>query len=145
MSLESPALAGGYLTLGFPGGSVFTIFFTNTPANAGDSGDLGLMPGSGRSPGGGNGNPLQYSCLEIPWLVGYRPCDAKSRTGLSTLPHFCHSSPTLPLPHIHSSYAVATDCPNYVVMCSCFPYLCYPLEYSCSCPFLILSKTELNF
>ena len=30
-------------------------------------GDLGLIPGSGRSPGEGNGNPLQYSCLKIPW------------------------------------------------------------------------------
>ena len=32
--------------------------------NAEDAGDLGLIPGSGRSPGGGHGNPLQYSCLE---------------------------------------------------------------------------------
>ena len=36
----------------------------NPPANAGDPGDAGLTSGSGRSPGGGNGNPLQYSCLE---------------------------------------------------------------------------------
>ena len=36
----------------------------NPPANAGDTGDMGLIPGSGRSPGRGNGNPLQYSCLE---------------------------------------------------------------------------------
>ena len=36
----------------------------NLPANAGDTGDMGLIPGSGRSPGGGNGNLLQYSCLE---------------------------------------------------------------------------------
>ena len=35
----------------------------NPPANAGD---VGLIPGSGRSPGEGNGNPLQYSCLENP-------------------------------------------------------------------------------
>ena len=32
--------------------------------NAGDIGDTGLIPGSGRSPGGGNGNPLQYSCMK---------------------------------------------------------------------------------
>ena len=32
--------------------------------NAGDTGDVGLIPGSGRSPGEGNGNPLQYSCRE---------------------------------------------------------------------------------
>ena len=34
------------------------------PTNAGDAGDVGSIPGSGRSPEGGNGNPLQYSCLE---------------------------------------------------------------------------------
>ena len=38
----------------------------NLPANAGDARDMGLLPGSGRSPGGGHGNPLQYSCLENP-------------------------------------------------------------------------------
>ena len=36
----------------------------NTPVNAEDEGDPGLIPGSGRSPGEGSGNPLQYSCLE---------------------------------------------------------------------------------
>ena len=36
----------------------------NPPASAGDTRDVDLIPGSGRSPGGGNGNPLQYSCLE---------------------------------------------------------------------------------
>ena len=38
----------------------------NPPANAGDTRDLGSIPGSGRSPGEGNGNPLQYSCLGNP-------------------------------------------------------------------------------
>ena len=46
--------------MGFPGGSVVK----NLPDNAGDTGDMGLIPGSRRSPGVGNGNPLQYSCLE---------------------------------------------------------------------------------
>ena len=36
----------------------------NPPANTGDIRDAGLIPGSGRVPGGGYGNPLQYSCLE---------------------------------------------------------------------------------
>jgi len=35
----------------------------NMSAKAGDAGDTGSIPGSGRYPGGGNGNPLQYSCL----------------------------------------------------------------------------------
>ena len=47
---------------GFPGGTVVK----NLPANAGDARDASLIPGSGRSLGGGNGNPLQYSCLENP-------------------------------------------------------------------------------
>ena len=38
----------------------------NPPANAGDVRDLDLIPGSGRAPGEGNGNPLQYSCLKNP-------------------------------------------------------------------------------
>ena len=42
------------------------VVLENLPANAGDVRDAGLIPGSGRSPGGGCGNPLQYSCLENP-------------------------------------------------------------------------------
>ena len=42
----------------------------NPPANAGDPRDLGLIPGSERSPGGEHGNPLQYSCLENPMDKG---------------------------------------------------------------------------
>ena len=38
----------------------------NWPASAGDTRDLGSIPGSGRYPGEGNGNPLQFSCLENP-------------------------------------------------------------------------------
>ena len=38
----------------------------NSPANAGNIRDMGSIPGLGRSPGGGHGNPLQYSCLENP-------------------------------------------------------------------------------
>ena len=48
----------------------------NPPANVGDLRDTGSIPGSGRSPGGGHGNPLQYSCLENPGqrsLAGYSP------------------------------------------------------------------------
>ena len=48
------------LSFGFPGGS-------EVKASASNVGYLGSIPGSGRSPGEGNGNPLQYSCLENPW------------------------------------------------------------------------------
>ena len=63
--------------MGFPGGSVVK----NLPANAGDVGDVGLISGWGRSPGGGIGNPLQYSLLENPMdrgaLEGYSPWGRK--------------------------------------------------------------------
>ena len=63
----------------------------NPPVNAGDSRDAGLTPGSGRSPGRGNGNPLQYSCLGNSRDRGARWVTvtgmAKSRTRLST--HAC--------------------------------------------------------
>ena len=61
------------LFLGFPGGTVVK----NLPAIAGDTTDVGLIPGLGRSPGVGNGITLQYSCLENPYgqksLAGYSP------------------------------------------------------------------------
>ena len=58
------------MEVGFPSGAGVK----NLPANAGDTGDSGSSPGPGRSPRGGNGNPLQYFCLENPadrgvWLA----------------------------------------------------------------------------
>ena len=57
------------------------LVIKNPPANAGDIIDAGLIPGSGRSSGGGHGNPLQYSYLENPmdrgaW-GGYSPWGCK--------------------------------------------------------------------
>ena len=67
--------------LGFLGGSAVE----NLPANAGDTGSI---PGSGRSPGEGNGNPFQYSFLKTPMVRGARQATvhgvAKSQTGLSS-------------------------------------------------------------
>ena len=69
---------------GFPGGTVLK----NLPANAGDARDVGLIPGSGRSPGEGNGNSLQYSCLENSTDKGVWQATVhgvtKSQTQLST-------------------------------------------------------------
>ena len=61
----------------------------NLPANAGDTRDAGSIPGSGRSPGGKHGNPLQYSRLESPidrgaWQAALHGV-AQSRTGLMLL------------------------------------------------------------
>ena len=62
-----------YVPWGFP----VAQWLSNPPANTGAAGDVGSIPGSGGSPGGGNGNPLQYSCLKNPrdgrawWAVVY--------------------------------------------------------------------------
>ena len=61
----------------------------NLPASAGDARDAGSIPESGKSPGGGHGNPLQYSCLERPLDRGARRAAvyrvAKSQTRLKRL------------------------------------------------------------
>ena len=56
----------------------------NPPANAGDVRDSGLIPGSGRSPGEGHGNPLQYSCLENPMDGGARRATVHGVSELDT-------------------------------------------------------------
>ena len=71
----------------FPGDAVIK----NPPANAGDATEVGSIPGSGRSPGGGHGNPLQDSCLGNPmdrgaWRATVHGV-AKSWTGLSNRTH----------------------------------------------------------
>ena len=83
MEVERRSKRKGYVytfSLGFPGGS-------EVKASAYDARDLGLTPGSGRSPGEGNGNPLQYFCLENPmdggaWWATVHGV-AKSQTRLS--------------------------------------------------------------
>ena len=64
------------------------------PANAGDSRDTSSIPGLGRSPGGGNGNPLQYSCLENSMdrrsLVGYSPWGQKESDMTEHMPCFIY-------------------------------------------------------
>ena len=55
-----------YLVIKVTRTSQVAIVIKNPPANAGNIRDLGLISGSGRCPGVGNGNPLQYSCLENP-------------------------------------------------------------------------------
>ena len=71
------------------GASQMALVVKNLPANEGDVRDMGLIPWSGRSPGGGHGNPLQYFCLENPMDRGaWRDTPhgvSKSRTRLNRL------------------------------------------------------------
>jgi len=74
------------------------LIVKNPPANAGDIRDVGSIPGSGRSPGGGNDNPLQYSCLENPHgqrsLAGYSSWDHKESDTTEATEH----------PHMHITF-----------------------------------------
>ena len=74
----------GINSLSFPNGSAGK----ESSFNAGDTEDMGLIPGSGRSPGEGNGNPFQYLCLgnpidKGPWWATIHAV-AKSQTQLGT-------------------------------------------------------------
>ena len=76
-----------YWTIPFVWG--FSLVVKNLSASAGDTKDTGLIPGSRRSPGGENGNPLQYSCLKNPmdggaWWAAVHGV-TKSQTWLSTV------------------------------------------------------------
>ena len=84
------------------------------PANAGDARDAGSIPESGRSPGEGHGNPLQYSCLENPmdrgacWAAVHRV--AKSRKRLERLiMHTCISGQYLSFV-THNRYYSSSGC-----------------------------------
>ena len=64
---------------------IVALVVKNPPAHAGDIRDVGLIPGSGRSPGEGHGNPLKYSCLENPmdrgawWATVHRVTQSQTR------------------------------------------------------------------
>ena len=53
------------------GASQVVLVVKNLPASARDISDVGFIPGSGKSPGGGHSNPFQYSCLENPMVRGH--------------------------------------------------------------------------
>ena len=106
-----PSVISCFLDQGFPSGPAVK----NAPANAGDARDVASVPGSGRCPGGGHGNPLQYSCLENPmgrgalWAPAHR--EAKSWTRLKWPSTHMHEYTTFCL-SIHSSsvWVVSTYC-----------------------------------
>ena len=84
-------LEHGQYDLGFPGGSVEK----NLPANEGDAGDAGSIAGSGRSPGEGKGNPLQYFCLGNPvnrgswWATVHGVTKSQTRLSTHAYMHAC--------------------------------------------------------
>ena len=90
------------LTRSLPRASQVVPVVKNPPASAGDIRDVGSFPESGRSPGGGHGNPLQYSCLENPmdrrawWATVHRV--AQSHTQLKRLSTHTHQWLRVPLP-----------------------------------------------
>ena len=95
MSLHLPETPSSPLPLRvFPEGSAGK----ESACSAGETGDGDSIPGSGRSPGGGNGNPLQYSCLWIPWTEepGGLQSSGLQRVGHDRLTKHVCSSPQPP-------------------------------------------------
>ena len=71
---------------------MYYLFLIEVKASACNAGDLGSIPGSGRSPGEGNDNPLQHSCLENPtdggawWATVHRVAKSQTRLSDFTIP-----------------------------------------------------------
>ena len=117
----TPWIAARQPSLGFPGGS-------DGKASVCNARDPGLIPGLGRSPGEGNGSPLQYSCLENPmdsgaWLAAVQGV-AKSRTRLSDFTFTFHFQASLSITNSRSSLRLRSI---ESVMPSSHLILCRPL------------------
>ena len=100
----------------FTGGAVVK----NLPADAGEARVMGLIPGSGRSPGKGNGTPLQYSCLENPmdggtWL-GYSPWCHKELDTTERLHSLTHSlRPSYTSDQLATNLEISTNTSDSVI------------------------------
>ena len=155
IKLVSPALVSRFFTTEKPGETPVSLTFilglaycwtsqvalvvNNLPVNAGDKRDSGSIPGLGRSPGGGHGNPLQYSCLENPmdrgaWWATVHGV-AKIQTWLKQLSmHTCKLRAASLSVAIHSDRA-SSDCA--LPLCKIEPPLCRtaqtPDEEICLC------------
>ena len=70
--MQSPLGEHRAVSTGFVGDTHAALVVKNPPPSAGDTRDMGSIPGLGRPPGGGHGNPLQYSCPENPTDRGAR-------------------------------------------------------------------------
>jgi len=87
----------------------------NPPANGGDVRDTGSVPGWGRFPEGGHGNPLHYSCLENPmdrgawWATVHRV--PKSQTRLKQLSKHSHHFSAC---EIHYAFCIVPQCPQLI-------------------------------
>ena len=107
----------------------------NLPDNAWDTNDEGLIPESGRSPGEGNGNPIQYPCLENPMDRGTwqatDPGVAKSWTGLKWL-----SMHALSLKNFQSLIIELNETMFLILGIACF-YLQFRLKIKCLIIYLI--------
>jgi len=127
--------------------SQVALVVKNPPANAGDVRDKGSIPGSGRSSGGGHGDPLQYSCLENPmdrgaWLARVHRV-AKSWTRLKRLSMHAHKSIT----------SLSSRCLTSIHLLSVFPTSTVEWvvkspgsgmsEFQCSSPLVIWLRIAL--
>ena len=112
---------------------VVTLVVKNAPVNAGAVRDAGLIPGSGRSPGGGHGNPIQYSCLENP--MDEDSCRLQSMA-LQRVRHDWSNSARIQQQNSSASASCSwrflLESPDFIIVFStwrwscCFKFLCKP-------------------
>ena len=116
---------------GFPGGTVGK----NPPANAGDAREVGLIPGSERSPRVGNGNPFQYSCLENSMDREASVQFSRSVVSNSLRPHeLQHARPPCPspTPRVHSNSHPSSRWCRPAVSSSVVPFSSCPQSFPAS-------------
>ena len=114
-----------YVAAVVDGASQVVLVVKNPPVKAGDVRDVGLIPGSRRSPGGRHGNSLQYSCLENPmdretWWATVRRVP-KSWTGLKQLSSHAYTTFCIPIHLLMDTSILSTVCQLYVAMCIALP------------------------
>ena len=131
-----------YISHYFFWASEVALVVKNPPANRGHAGETGSIPGLGRSPGIGNGNSLQYSCLENPmnrgvwWTTAHKV--RKSQTRLSNWVHYFFTVPYYHLisvlcdSNIHDLSTTQTDAVPVLFTCICSPlFICKELSEFC--------------
>ena len=127
------------------------LLVKNPPANAEDIRDKGSISGSGRSPGGGHGNPLQYPCLENPvvpeawWAMVHRV--AKSQTQLKWLSMHAHYTGLLNQePPWHNQWRAHTSLHSLRQLQFCKQMLTFTLKATIVWPWsqTLLSQVEYN-
>ena len=116
--------------------------------NAGDTGDTGSIFGSGRSPRGGNGYPLQYSCLKILWTeepAGYNPWGHRVRHDWACMHANINATDSVYWFYIHTFYQCVVYFPISMSLTSIFSFQLQRTPFSVSCKASVVDSLGFCF